>query len=102
LYLERVHPKTAVASLDSSQIAVLYRTGQSLLRSNLGPGWRNTRLEAAAAGPRAGNRDRLWVYGRRGQPCHRCGSAISYARLGRGNRSTYWCDACQIRAPFSE
>ena len=35
------------------------------------------------------------VYGRAGQPCRRCGSAIR--RLVQGQRATYFCAACQKR-----
>jgi len=39
----------------------------------------------------------LWVYGRDGQPCRRCGTAI--ARAGQsdltGDRVSYWCPSCQ-------
>ena len=37
----------------------------------------------------------LAVYGRRGQPCRRCGTPIRMARHGEQARSTYWCPACQ-------
>ena len=37
----------------------------------------------------------LAVYGRRGQPCHRCGTPIRMARHGDLARSTYWCPSCQ-------
>jgi endonuclease-8 len=35
----------------------------------------------------------LWVYGRAGQPCRRCGTLIETDR--DGDRVTYWCPACQ-------
>ncbi|OBG53648.1 MULTISPECIES: endonuclease VIII Nei2 [unclassified Mycobacterium] len=35
----------------------------------------------------------LWVYGRAGQGCRRCGTPISYD--GSGDRVTYWCPSCQ-------
>lgn len=35
----------------------------------------------------------LWVYGRRSQPCRRCGTPIAYDDTG--DRVTYWCPACQ-------
>jgi endonuclease VIII len=35
----------------------------------------------------------LWVYGRAGQSCRRCGTPISYD--DSGERVTYWCPACQ-------
>jgi len=38
---------------------------------------------------------RLWVYGRGGQPCRRCGTPISRKKQGPYARSTYWCERCQ-------
>ena len=35
----------------------------------------------------------LWVYGRAGMPCRRCGRQILKAETGP--RITYWCPACQ-------
>ena len=35
----------------------------------------------------------LWVYGRAGQPCRRCGTRINYDDTGE--RVTYWCPSCQ-------
>ena len=45
---------------------------------------------------RRGNR--LWVYGRAGEPCRRCGTRIRHTRLGRTElelRETYDCPHCQ-------
>ena len=44
--------------------------------------------EGHAARPRA-------VYGRWGEPCPRCGTAIRSGRQGDENRVTYWCPGCQ-------
>jgi len=35
----------------------------------------------------------LWVYGRAGQPCRRCGTLINYDDIDE--RVAYWCPACQ-------
>jgi endonuclease VIII len=35
----------------------------------------------------------LWVYGRAGQPCRRCGTPIAYDDAGE--RVAYWCPSCQ-------
>ena len=35
----------------------------------------------------------LWVYGRDGQPCKRCGALLRERRLGQ--RSSVYCVACQ-------
>jgi formamidopyrimidine-DNA glycosylase len=38
-------------------------------------------------------KQQLNVYGRRGEPCRRCGTAIRHAVAGQ--RATYWCATCQ-------
>jgi endonuclease-8 len=38
---------------------------------------------------------RLWVYGRQGQECRRCGATVMMRKQGVQARSTYWCPACQ-------
>lgn len=35
----------------------------------------------------------LWVYGRAGQPCRRCGTAVASDR--NGERIRFWCPSCQ-------
>jgi endonuclease-8 len=35
------------------------------------------------------------VYGRRGRPCPRCGTAIAQRAQWEDNRTTYWCPGCQ-------
>ena len=39
--------------------------------------------------------DRLWVYGRQGQECRRCGALVMMRKQGEQVRSTYWCPVCQ-------
>ncbi|MFC6644944.1 Fpg/Nei family DNA glycosylase [Granulicella cerasi] len=39
--------------------------------------------------------DRLWVYGRQGQECRRCGTAVERRLQGEQARPTYWCPQCQ-------
>ena len=38
-------------------------------------------------------REELWVYGRAGEPCRRCGTTIR--KDGNAERISYWCPACQ-------
>ena len=37
----------------------------------------------------------LWVYGRSGQPCRRCGELIRRRLQGMDAPATYWCPRCQ-------
>lgn len=90
LFLERVHPARPLAVLDDPTLLRLWATARDLLRRNLGPGPRVTRFEDDGAGA-------LWVYGRVGKACFRCGAPIAWARMGTTWRSTYWCERCQER-----
>jgi endonuclease-8 len=92
LFLQRIPPTAALAALTDAQLSALYDLAGELIRRNLGGGRRVTRF---AADHRGG----LWVYGRRGQACFTCGSPIRGARLGRQQRSTYWCPQCQSAGP---
>ena len=37
----------------------------------------------------------LWVYGRKGEPCRRCGEPIRMRIQGPDARVTFWCQRCQ-------
>lgn len=37
----------------------------------------------------------LWVYGRGGEPCRRCGTRIARAGQSDAERVSYWCPSCQ-------
>lgn len=60
--------------------------------------WLNrSRVNRTTTGDTRGGRD-LWVYGRRGRPCRRCGTPIESdsARPDKpGDRVSYWCPVCQ-------
>ena len=45
------------------------------------------------SGQRGGFQERLHVYSREGEACHRCGATIE--RTKQGGRSTYFCPGCQ-------
>jgi len=38
----------------------------------------------------------LWVYGRKGQPCRKCGERIRGRVQGDEARLTFWCPRCQL------
>lgn len=55
--------------------------------------WLNrVRWNRVTTGDTRAGRD-LWVYGRDGKPCRRCGTAIQTDR--GGERVRYWCPVCQ-------
>jgi endonuclease-8 len=76
-------PFTPIACLDDRARRGLFTVASALLRANLG------------GGPRATHDGGLAVYGRRGQPCRRCGTPVRVRRQGQHARTTYWCPTCQ-------
>lgn len=50
---------------------------------------------------RSGSEDRLWVYRRRGKPCHKCGTPIEARKQQPGARTTFWCPSCQPLDPLA-
>jgi endonuclease-8 len=88
LFLEGIDPRSTVADLDDAAILALAGRSDRLLRANRRPGPRNT------TGMRGRDRD-LWVAGRSGRPCLRCGTAIVEAWVGDPARITTWCPRCQ-------
>lgn len=86
LFVCRVHPFARVRQLSDADLERVLRAGHELLRANLHRFPRATRLAPGG---------RYWVYGRRGKPCFRCGTAIQMRRQGLAARCTYWCPVCQ-------
>jgi endonuclease-8 len=75
-----IDPFTPAAEVDDADRRRLLETAARFLRASS-----------------AGERPRMLVYGRRGEPCRRCGTAIAWAPQGEQRRGTYWCPACQPR-----
>jgi endonuclease VIII len=93
LFIERVSPASRVRDVDDATIERLVQRAQAILAANAdrrhGPERVTTGGPRAAAGP-------LWVYGRAGRPCRRCGTLIRVTREGGElPRTTYWCPSCQ-------
>jgi len=91
-FVERLDPWAPMRRFDDDELDRALASARRLLRANLGGGARVT------TGMRGRGRE-LWVYGRAGRPCRRCGAVISTARQGELARSTYWCPRCQLTRP---
>lgn len=98
LFGARVNPFVRVRELTTEQIAQIVAVAARFMRANVGASasggivtYTGMRRTTGRADPSA----RLWVYGRGGQPCRRCGTAISRKKQGPFARSTYWCSRCQ-------
>ena len=102
-FVERVDPFAPVAALPDEALRRLLETGRRLLAANRSGGSRTTTPGAGGAPPgTAGARvgSRLYVYGRTGRPCLRCGTSIRSRVTGATlARRTYWCPSCQASPP---
>lgn len=85
------------AQLDADDYLGLLRRARGLLQANLGGWLRTTRVDRRLQSEPPGGP--LYVYGRLGKPCFRCGTAIVRAHQGDQARVTYWCPACQPGSP---
>lgn len=98
LFLARVDPFTKVADLHDSDLDRLLAVAHDVMVANV-------RNRAGTFGAVVGRRTtgsldpsaKLWVYGRGGKPCRKCGTPIGAKKTGLDARLTYWCRTCQPR-----
>ena len=96
LFVAGVQPFTQTSALSDAQLARIIDIALEQLAANVMSsaqtlshitGRRTTRSLDPSA--------KLWVYGRGGKPCRRCGTAIQSRKTGLDARVTYWCPSCQ-------
>lgn len=96
LFLAGIHPFTPVSALVDPQLKRLVDIGREQLAANV-------LTQSQSLSPFTGRRTtrsldpnrKLWVYGRGGEPCRRCGAVIQARKTGVDARITYWCPGCQ-------
>jgi endonuclease-8 len=94
LFLSGVSPFTSVAAVSDQELETIVATARKLLAQNVAEGARGGIV--TYRGLRSTERgDRLWVYGRGGKPCRRCGTTVGFERQGLNARVTYFCPRCQ-------
>jgi len=88
LFLRGVHPGTPVGAVDD--LGALVGLVKRLMEAN-----RDRPARVTTGDTRPGRR--VWVYGRAGRPCRRCGTPIRTIRQGDSpaERVTYLCPSCQ-------
>jgi endonuclease-8 len=81
LWACRVSPFVKVAAIDDAKLREIVVTARKLLRRSVD----------------GSSRSRFSAYGRRGEPCRRCGALIEMRKQGPDARVTYWCPRCQLQ-----
>jgi endonuclease-8 len=92
-FLRGLWPWTLVR--DVADLAGVVSVTKRLMEAN-----RTTGMQITTGDRRPGRSH--WVYGRRAEPCRRCGTPIEKKqdRPGSSGRVTYWCPSCQpMRQP---
>jgi endonuclease-8 len=79
LWLRRLDPWRAPATLSDEELRTLYLTARDLMQQALTSGWRQLRA----------------VHRRHRRTCPRCGAAVMARRQGAQARVTYYCPRCQ-------
>ena len=98
-FVTGINPFCKVAALNRGQADALIAASQRLIAANIledsgdtivtyGGRKRRTTHESDAS-------ESLWAYGRRGEPCRRCGEPIRMRIQGPDARVTFWCQQCQ-------
>jgi len=94
----RVHPLAKMGNVTDEHLRCMVATARKFMQANVTDessegivtyfGFRRTTGRSNPA-------DRLWVYGRAGKPCRRCGTRIESRKQGVDARVTFWCPNCQ-------
>ncbi len=87
-FVAGVHPRTPIAQV--GDVRRLARRAHQMLDLN------KNRVERTTTGDTRRGRQ-LWVYGKRGTPCPRCGTPVRRDEMGPEGqeRIVYWCPSCQ-------
>lgn len=93
LFRAGIRPQTAAHKISKVRLEKLVAAIREVLAASIQEGGTTLRDFLKSDGEPGYFKQRLFVYGRKGQPCRRCGTPIRHAVLGQ--RSTYWCPKCQ-------
>jgi endonuclease VIII len=93
-----INPFRITNTLSSEELNCLVNTARTFLLGNVTETSGNqivTYTGMRRTTGRSNIEERLWVYGRRRQPCRRCGMAIESRKRGFAARTAFWCPQCQ-------
>jgi endonuclease-8 len=99
-FVARLNPFQSVGTVSREQIAEVIAIAKRQLSANVLEDSPDKIVIWRGVGRRTTNNtergESLWVYGRKGQPCRRCGIPIRSRLQGVDARITFWCPQCQL------
>lgn len=93
-----VNPFRAMSTITDRELEVMAEVSGKWLRVNVMDGAGDGIVTYSGNRRTTGSSDRnerLFVYGRQGMECRRCGAMVQMRKQGEQARSTYWCPGCQ-------
>lgn len=97
LWLARIHPLTPACAIEAEGVTALHTAIRQTLTSAIEHEGSSLRNYRNGYGLRGQNQEHFLAYDRDGHPCQRCGTLIE--RIVVGQRSTFFCPACQPFPP---
>jgi formamidopyrimidine-DNA glycosylase len=93
LWRSRIHPLTPANRLSLAQVELVLQSVRTVLHQALTNGGSTLRDYRDSYGAKGTQQDNFQAYDRTGQPCYRCGVAIT--KIVVAQRGTHLCLACQ-------
>ena len=93
LFLAGINPKAIASKVSRARYEKLTAAIKQVLAAAIAQGGTTLRDFVGGDGKPGYFAQQLNVYGRVGEPCHRCGMAIK--QITQGQRSSYYCPHCQ-------
>lgn len=99
LFVARLNPFTRVNQLTDEDFDRLMSAARRLMTMNIRESASILRVYGRATTGSLDPSANLFVYGRAGKACRRCGTAVRVKKTGVDARLTYWCPQCQPLPP---
>ncbi|MFD0768299.1 DNA-formamidopyrimidine glycosylase [Bacillus sp. CGMCC 1.60114] len=96
LFRSRIHPEREASSLTDEEFEKLYKEIVATLTEAVESGGSTIRTYMNSQGQIGSFQERLYVYGRKGEPCVTCGTALEKTVVG--GRGTHYCPVCQLKS----
>jgi formamidopyrimidine-DNA glycosylase len=93
LFVTKIKPTKPANKLSAAQCAALVAAAQQVMLRSIETGGSSISDYVQPDGQDGGYQDERRVYGRKGEPCLHCGTAIKRTVLA--TRSTFYCPKCQ-------
>lgn len=94
LWLARINPRRKSKTLSLSEVKKLRASLCRVMERGLATGGASDNSYVNALGQRGSYQNEFLVYGRTGEPCHNCGRALTYLKIG--GRGSWMCENCQV------